>query len=58
MKEENNKINCFHCVHFVTTWEPKHPKGCTLFGIKSAQLPSVIVFNSTGEPCNGFKEKQ
>jgi hypothetical protein len=53
-----NIINCFHCRHFVTTWEPKHPKACALFGIKTSQMPSAVVFTSTGEPCNGFELKE
>ncbi|MDR2532441.1 MAG: uracil-DNA glycosylase [Oscillospiraceae bacterium] len=57
MNENIEKINCFHCAHFALTWEPKFPKACKLFGIKSARMPSVVVFNSSGEPCNGFINK-
>jgi len=57
MSEKTPKINCFHCKFFITTWEPKYPKGCALFGIKTTQMPSALVFNSTGEPCNGFIKK-
>jgi len=51
------KVNCFHCVYFAVTWEPKHPKSCELFGFKSAGMPSDVVFKSTGEVCNGFVKK-
>jgi len=57
MSDTSPKVNCFHCAFFTLTWEPKHPKACKLFGIKSMQLPSVIVFNSTGEQCSGFVKK-
>jgi len=55
---ETEKINCLHCIYFTVTWEPKFPKACKLFGIKSAQMPSAVVFNSTGEPCNAFTRKE
>jgi len=51
------KIDCFHCVHFAVTWEPKHPRSCTLFGFKSAELPSIAVEKSSGAPCGGFERK-
>jgi hypothetical protein len=53
----NEKINCFKCAHFLITWEPKFPKACTLFGVKTAQMPSDLVFKSTGERCKGFTPK-
>lgn len=51
------KPDCFRCLYFALTWEPTHPKACKLFGIKSSQLPSVVIFNSSGEHCNGFIHK-
>ena len=56
--EQKDKIDCFHCVHFSVTWEPKHPRACKFFGFKSAQLPSVAVEKSSGAPCEGFKRKE
>jgi len=55
--EQKDKVDCFHCVHFAVTWEPKHPRSCTLFGFKSAQLPSIAVLKSSGAPCEGFERK-
>ncbi|MCL2077861.1 MAG: uracil-DNA glycosylase [Oscillospiraceae bacterium] len=49
--------NCFNCIFFTVTWEPKYPKACKFFGIKGTRLPSVVVFNSTGEPCKAFTKK-
>ena len=55
--KNNNRINCFHCIHFFITWEPELPRGCKLFGFKTAQMPSVAVFNYSGVKCEGFKRK-
>ena len=53
-----NNINCFQCVYFSITWDPKFPKACKLFGFKSAGLPSITVFQSTGKDCIAFKKKE
>jgi hypothetical protein len=53
-----NKINCFHCVHFTITWDTKFPKACKAFGFKTAGMPSVTVFQSTGSDCMAFALKQ
>jgi hypothetical protein len=55
---KQEKINCFRCIYFVTTWEPRHPRACRLYGFKTAGIPSVTVYNSTGEQCMGFREKK
>ena len=52
-----NKIDCLQCKHFAVTWEPKQPKACKLHGFKSAGLPSVTVFHSSGAECMGFVRK-
>jgi hypothetical protein len=57
MSDNPNKINCFKCKHFVITWETKTPKACALFGFKSANMPSDVVFRSSGEQCSGFTPK-
>ncbi|MDR0324683.1 MAG: uracil-DNA glycosylase [Oscillospiraceae bacterium] len=58
MKEENgSKVNCFQCVHFVITWDPKYPRACKLFGFKSARVPSVSVHEDSGFACLGFAKK-
>ena len=50
-------INCRKCVHFKITWVKEQPYGCTLFGFKSKDLPSVEVFNSSGKACIKFNPK-
>ena len=54
----NNKADCFQCVHFAITWEPKFPRCCKLFGFKTAKMPSAAVLESSGEPCAGFQSKK
>ncbi|MDR2599797.1 MAG: uracil-DNA glycosylase [Oscillospiraceae bacterium] len=55
--DSNEKVNCFQCVHYTVTWEPKFPRSCKLFGFKSAQMPSLAVLKSSGAPCEGFERK-
>ncbi len=34
------------------------PNGCKLYGLKSKQIPSLIVKQSSGYGCLGFEEKK
>jgi hypothetical protein len=34
------------------------PYGCKSFGFKTRQLPSVVVYQSSGKSCQGFEEKE
>lgn len=57
---KNNKtvaIDCMECTYFHTTWEKKTPYGCSKYGFKSAQIPSQVVFSSSGSHCLLFKPK-
>jgi len=56
--DKKDDIKCFQCVYFAITWEPKTPRACKLFGFKTAQMPSAVVFKSSGAPCEGFKRKE
>ena len=56
-ENKKSEINCIKCVHFVTTWNPKFPRACRLYGFQGKQWPSIMVFNSTGEPCLGYVQK-
>ena len=55
---EKSEINCAKCVHFVTTWNPSFPRACRFYGFQGKQWPSIMVLNSSGEPCNGFRKKE
>jgi len=50
--------NCFDCHHFFVTWDPGFPRGCRVFGVKSRDLPSVIVHRSTGRSCPAFLQSE
>ncbi|RLC23350.1 MAG: uracil-DNA glycosylase [Deltaproteobacteria bacterium] len=49
--------NCFKCTFFYVTWDVQHPNGCKAMGFKTKQLPSVVVFKSSGKPCELYKKK-
>lgn len=52
------KTNCRNCKYYHITWDVKFPYGCKLFKVKSKQMPSVIVYQSLGKPCENFTEKK
>jgi len=51
------KINCRRCEYYFVTWKPKQPHGCKAYGFKSPQIPSLVVFQSSGSDCSMFKAK-
>ncbi|HBQ45426.1 MAG TPA: uracil-DNA glycosylase [Thiomicrospira sp.] len=60
MKKTNHKfkpIDCFQCQHLYITWDEDNPKGCTAFGFKTKRLPSLVVFETSGENCHHFCPK-
>jgi len=54
---QNNIIDCFKCTHFTITWDKSKPYGCKAMGFKTKQLPSILVYRSSGEKCMLFKKK-
>jgi hypothetical protein len=56
--DNKDKVNCYLCIHFKITWEPKFPYSCRAHGFKGPQIPSVVVFNSSGEQCLLFTPKK
>ncbi|MCL2099085.1 MAG: uracil-DNA glycosylase [Oscillospiraceae bacterium] len=50
--------DCFKCIYFYLTWETKTPRSCRLYGFKTASMPSVVFYETTGVKCIGFKKKQ
>ncbi|MDL2228969.1 hypothetical protein LJC14_01835 [Treponema sp. OttesenSCG-928-L16] len=50
--------DCLKCVYFKVSWDPSFPRSCTVFGIKSRNLPSIEVFRATGYHCPSFKIKE
>jgi len=51
------EINCLKCEHFKITWNNNFPRACTVFEIKTKNMPSVDVFYATGQKCPSFKLK-
>lgn len=51
------KVNCVKCQHYFVTWDYKSPKGCKAFNFKSTSIPSLVVFQSSGQPCMKFESK-
>ena len=51
------RIVCQRCIYYFVTWEPGQPHGCKSYGFKSRLIPSIVVKNSRGLPCNFFVEK-
>ena len=51
-------IDCFKCQYFRVTWDPHNPRGCSAYGFKTKQLPSVVVKRSSGMDCLKFVLKK
>jgi hypothetical protein len=48
--------NCLKCRHFHVSWDPKFPRACSVFEIKSKRLPSHVVYEATGRHCPAFEK--
>ncbi|WP_062514891.1 hypothetical protein [Halobacillus sp. KGW1] len=53
-----DKINCFKCRHFRTTWNPAFPRSCSAYEFKTKELPSAYILRTTGSSCMQFQEKK
>lgn len=53
-----SKPNCFKCKHYFVSWDPKMPRGCRLYDIKSSFWPSQIVKEASGAECPDWEEKK
>ena len=56
MKQNNSKF-CSGCKFLYITHDKFKPWGCSNFGFKSSNLPSHVVFATTGMKCAYFMEK-
>lgn len=52
------KVDCFKCQFFRVTWDQNNPRGCSAYGFKTKQLPSVVVKQSSGMECLKFVPKK
>lgn len=51
------KVSCFKCKHFYTTWDVQFPRGCKAYGFKTKQIPSDYVLQVSGHACMKYEEK-
>ena len=56
MKRNNNNF-CSGCRYLFITHDKYKPWGCSNFGFKSPNLPSHVVFATTGMKCAYFMKK-
>ena len=53
------KPNCHKCKFFYITYDKYTPYGCKQYGIKAAQIPSMVVKKANnGQECIGFEAKK
>ncbi len=57
MADRPPRPDCLHCVHYFVTWEANQPRGCRAYEFKSLDLPSDVVFASSGQACQLFERK-
>lgn len=58
MSQQSSTVNCLACRHFYITYEPAHPYGCRSLAFKSREMPSRVVFASSGMECQTFSKKE
>jgi len=49
--------SCRGCRFHYITYEEEWPYGCRAFEFKSKRLPSLVVEESSGEPCRAFEPR-
>lgn len=53
------KANCMKCKHFYITYDQATPRGCRVYGIKSKQIPSLVIKSANnGAECIGFEMRK
>lgn len=51
-------IDCHKCKGYYVTWEKQFPHGCRSMNFKSTQLPSTVVYSSSGTDCMKYQRKE
>ena len=49
---------CVKCMHYYVTYDPAKPYGCRAMGFKGKIMPSLMVFQASGQACLAFEEKR
>jgi len=57
MDRNNKRVNCLKCRYYYITWDRRKSRGCRAFGFKSQELPSLVVFRTSGQKCMKFSSK-
>jgi hypothetical protein len=57
-ENRQNYVNCPKCRHYYVTWDKAFPRGCRLYGFKTASMPSFSVLEATGARCANFAPRQ
>jgi len=47
--------DCLKCRFFSVSWDARFPRSCSVFGIKSREMPSLEVYRATGKHCPSFE---
>jgi hypothetical protein len=55
---KQGKLSCYKCKFYFVTWDEKFPRGCRAMHFKSRQMPSTVVFKSSGMQCMQFKPRK
>jgi hypothetical protein len=56
-EKTDHRISCFKCQYFKITGIVSTPYACGAYGFMDKQMPSLVVFNTTGEHCTLFLAK-
>ena len=51
------KIYCLRCIYYYVTWDLRMPHGCRAMGMKTKEMPSVVVRKVSGKPCLHYTQK-
>ena len=55
---QEKKPDCWSCVFFSITWDPKFPYGCDLMGFKSKITACLDLVRLDGKKCLGHVQKE
>ena len=51
-------INCKKCKHYYITWDTTFPNGCKKLNFKTKFMPSIEVYQASGQECLYFESKE
>jgi hypothetical protein len=57
LEKAEDRVTCFNCQHFRVTGIVATPYACGAYGFRGKQMPSLVVFTTTGEACSLFVPK-